>query len=120
MNSIILKTSTNKVLTNVYKKSIPYFGYCTKSETKIKPPIQIYGIAARYTNSLYISAVKSNTLDHVVKDMESIRTELTKYNALTILIRSSLIWKVEKARLLKHAAQTVSINYIYTLIKNIT
>lgn len=87
-----------------------------------KPPLDIYGLNARYANATYIAASKSNVLDKVESELLAIKQTAESSPAFRSFLENPLISRTEKTKqvedMLKAKTTPVTLNLMTTLAGN--
>ncbi|EDW38336.1 GL12538 [Drosophila persimilis] len=74
------------------------------STKSVKPPLQLFGLEARYATALYSAATKMNTLDQVEKDLIALQTSLKTDKKLRENVTSPIINRKVMAIALREAS----------------
>jgi F-type H+-transporting ATPase subunit O len=87
-----------------------------------RPPLDLYGLTARYANATYIAASKSSTLDKVESELLSIKATSEKSAEFKSFLDNPLIPRDVKAKkvedLLSGKTTSVTLNLMTTLAGN--
>lgn len=87
-----------------------------------KPPLNLYGLNARYANATYIAASKSNTLDQVESELLAIKNSATTSKAFSSFLENPLISRDDKTKnvedMLKGKTSSVTLNLMTVLAGN--
>ena len=87
-----------------------------------KPPLDIYGLNARYANATYIAASKSNVLDKVESELLAIKQTAESSPAFRSFLENPLISRSDKTKqvedMLKAKTTPVTLNLMTTLAGN--
>jgi F-type H+-transporting ATPase subunit O len=94
----------------------------TASGNAHKPPLDLYGLNARYANAAYIAASKSNTLDKVESELLAIKQTAESSPAFKSFLENPLISRSDKTKqvedMLKSKTTSVTLNLMTTLAGN--
>jgi len=92
------------------------------TEAAHKPPLNLYGLNARYANATYIAASKSNTLDQVESELLAIKNSATTSKAFSSFLENPLISRDDKTKnvedMLKGKTSSVTLNLMTVLAGN--
>jgi F-type H+-transporting ATPase subunit O len=92
------------------------------SSSSHKPPLDLYGLNARYANAAYIAASKSNTLDKVESELLAIKQTAESSPAFKSFLENPLISRSDKTKqvedMLKSKTTSVTLNLMTTLAGN--
>ena len=87
-----------------------------------KPPIDLYGLEARYANAAYVAASKSNTLDKVEGELLAIQATANSNASFKSFLENPLISRDAKTKsvtdMLSGKASPVTLNLMTTLAGN--
>lgn len=87
-----------------------------------KPPLDLYGLNARYANATYIAASKSKTLDQVESELLAIKNTAETSKNFASFLENPLISREEKTKsvtnMLKGKTSQVTLNLMTTLAGN--
>uniref|UniRef100_A0A7S2HDJ6 ATP synthase subunit 5, mitochondrial n=1 Tax=Helicotheca tamesis TaxID=374047 RepID=A0A7S2HDJ6_9STRA len=114
MLSSTLRTAATRTATRTTTRAL--------SSDAHKPPIDLYGLHARYANAAYVAASKSSTLDAVESELLAIKASATSSPAFKTFLENPLISRDEKEAQVKDmlAAKVspVTLNLMSTLAGN--
>ena len=92
------------------------------TETAHKPPLDLYGLNARYANAAYIAASKSSTLEKVESELLAIKATSESSPAFKSFLENPLISRADKTKqvedMLKAKTSEVTLNLMTTLAGN--
>eukprot|EP00543_Licmophora_paradoxa_P003502 CAMPEP_0202451488 /NCGR_PEP_ID=MMETSP1360-20130828/9909_1 /ASSEMBLY_ACC=CAM_ASM_000848 /TAXON_ID=515479 /ORGANISM="Licmophora paradoxa, Strain CCMP2313" /LENGTH=211 /DNA_ID=CAMNT_0049070071 /DNA_START=118 /DNA_END=753 /DNA_ORIENTATION=+ len=87
-----------------------------------KPPLDIYGIHARYANATYTAASKAGTLDRVEKELQGLKASAETSVAFKHFLENPLISRDSKVQqitsMLKSKSSVTTLNLMTTLAGN--
>ena len=87
-----------------------------------RPPLDLYGITARYANAAYIAASKTSTLDRVEEELLAIKASSERSKEFASFLENPLISRDSKVSqvtaLLKGKTTSVTLNLMTTLAGN--
>lgn len=63
-----------------------------------KPPLNLYGLNARYANATYVAASKTNALEQVESELLAIKNSATSSKAFASFLENPLISRDEKTK----------------------
>lgn len=123
--TLFIKTLTKTYLKNTLKLSSTSslsLRYLNSVSNEHQPPLNRYGIPARYANATYISASKKSSLSIIEKDLlsllPSLQTNHSFYQYVTnpLIKRKDKITKMEE--LFSNKFHNISVNLLTTLAGN--
>mmetsp|Transcript_15947 Transcript_15947/g.26165 ORF Transcript_15947/g.26165 Transcript_15947/m.26165 type:complete len:244 (-) Transcript_15947:205-936(-) len=92
------------------------------TEAAHKPPLDLYGLNARYANATYVAASKSNTLEQVESELLAIKNSATTSKAFASFLENPLISRDDKTKsvedMLKGKTSSVTLNLMTVLAGN--
>lgn len=87
-----------------------------------RPPLDLYGLNARYANATYIAASKANNLEKVEAELLAIKNTAENSKEFASFLENPLISRAEKSKsvegLLKGKTESVTMNLMTTLAGN--
>ena len=94
----------------------------TKKTAAHRPPLDLYGLNARYANATYIAASKSNSLDQVESELLAIKNSAESSANFASFLENPLISREDKTKsvesMLKGKTSQVTLNLMTTLAGN--
>mmetsp|Transcript_6207 Transcript_6207/g.9055 ORF Transcript_6207/g.9055 Transcript_6207/m.9055 type:complete len:209 (+) Transcript_6207:743-1369(+) len=104
-----------KVATTAIRRSMA-------TEAAHKPPLDLYGLNARYANATYIAASKSNTLDQVESELLAIKNSASTSKPFASFLENPLISRDDKTKsvtdMLSGKTTPVTLNLMTVLAGN--
>mmetsp|Transcript_7324 Transcript_7324/g.13308 ORF Transcript_7324/g.13308 Transcript_7324/m.13308 type:complete len:209 (+) Transcript_7324:147-773(+) len=92
------------------------------TEAAHRPPLDLYGLNARYANATYIAASKTNTLEKVESELLSIKASAENSKEFASFLENPLIGRDLKSKqveeLLKGQTSPITLNLMTTLAGN--
>eukprot|EP00585_Thalassiosira_rotula_P004084 CAMPEP_0196141740 /NCGR_PEP_ID=MMETSP0910-20130528/10372_1 /TAXON_ID=49265 /ORGANISM="Thalassiosira rotula, Strain GSO102" /LENGTH=189 /DNA_ID=CAMNT_0041402939 /DNA_START=119 /DNA_END=688 /DNA_ORIENTATION=+ len=92
------------------------------TEAAHRPPLDLYGLNARYANAAYIAASKTNTLEKVESELLAIKASAENSKEFASFLENPLIGRDIKSKqveeLLKGQTSPVTLNLMTTLAGN--
>ena len=92
------------------------------TEAAHRPPLDLYGVNARYANATYIAASKSNSLEKVEEELLAIKNTAQRSKEFASFLENPLISRGDKSKqmegMLKGKTTPVTTNLMTTLAGN--
>jgi len=111
----MLSSSSIRLTSSVLRRSMA-------TEAAHRPPLDLYGLSARYANAAFVAASKSNSLEKVESELLAIQATANSSAHFRQFLENPLISRDDKTKqveaLLKGKTSNVTLNLMTTLAGN--
>lgn len=125
----MLSSSSNKVIPNLLFRhqhhrlaAVVTRSMATETAAQHRPPLDLYGLNARYANATYIAASKTSSLEKVEGELLAIKATAESNKSFASFLENPLISRESKTKqvesLLKGKTSPVTLNLMTTLAGN--
>lgn len=119
---IIIMLSSSKVIPNLHRLAATSVTRSIATEAAHRPPLNLYGLNARYANATYIAASKTSSLEKVEGELLAIKATAESNKSFASFLENPLISRDTKTKqvesLLKGKTSPVTLNLMTTLAGN--